>query len=126
MCGRVLSMVDWQINIKTIFQKTNKIFKKISKDFREKSRKLTKFQKSFLGNAKKRGMKRLIWHVSDSILGWNEFIFEKDEKKLKNLKKLSKKVLTNGNIYDILHERSTEERQKQRSLKIEQQQTRMN
>ena len=57
---------------------------------------------------------------------WDKFIFEEDEKKLKNLKKLSKKVLTNGNIYDILHERSTEERQKQRSLKIEQQQTRMN
>ena len=51
---------------------------------------------------------------------------KKDEKSLKKLKKLLKKVLTNGNIYDILHERSTEERQKQRSLKIEQQQTRMN
>jgi hypothetical protein len=60
------------------------------------------------------------------MLQWNEFIFKKDEKKLKKLKKLSKKVLTNGNMYDILHERSTEERQKQRSLKIEQQQTRMN
>ena len=45
---------------------------------------------------------------------------------MKKIKKTFKKVLTNGNIYDILHERSTEERQKQRSLKIEQQQTRMN
>ena len=44
------------------------------------------------------------------------------EKILKKFKKLLKKVLTNGNIYDILHERSTEERKKQRSLKIEQQQ----
>ncbi len=51
---------------------------------------------------------------------------KKDEKTLKKVKKVLKKVLTNENIYDILHERSTEERQKQRSLKIEQQQTRMN
>ncbi len=68
----------------------------------------------------------MIWYASDSMRRCNKFIFKKDEKKLKKLKKLSKKVLTNGNIYDILHERSTEERQKQRSLKIEQQQTRMN
>ena len=32
------------------------------------------------------------------------------EKILKKFKKLLKKVLTNGNIYDILTERSTEER----------------
>ena len=38
-------------------------------------------------------------------------VFEKEiEKILKKFKKLLKKVLTNGNIYDILHERSTEER----------------
>ena len=36
--------------------------------------------------------------------------FQKNEKKLKKFKKVFKKVLTNGNIYDILHERSTEER----------------
>ena len=47
---------------------------------------------------------------------------KKEEKILKKFKKLLKKVLTNGNIYDILHERSTEGRKKQRSLKIEQQQ----
>ena len=54
------------------------------------------------------------------------FIFEKMRKTLKNFKKFSKKVLTNENIYDILHERSTEGRKKQRSLKIEQQQIRTN
>ena len=49
--------------------------------------------------------------------------FEKEnEKNIKNFQKISKKVLTNENIYDILHERSTEGRKKQRSLKIEQQQ----
>ena len=32
------------------------------------------------------------------------------EKNSKKFKKLLKKVLTNENIYDILHERSTEER----------------
>ena len=38
-------------------------------------------------------------------------VFEKEIEKIsKNLKKLLKKVLTNGNIYDILTERSTEER----------------
>ena len=38
-------------------------------------------------------------------------IFKKEiEKILKKFKKLLKKVLTNENIYDILHERSTEER----------------
>ena len=52
--------------------------------------------------------------------------FEKEnEKNIKIFQKISKKVLTNENIYDILHERSTEGRKKQRSLKIEQQQ-RMN
>jgi hypothetical protein len=44
------------------------------------------------------------------------------KKSLKKFEKSFKKVLTNGNIYDILHERSTEGRKKQRSLKIEQQQ----
>ena len=49
--------------------------------------------------------------------------FEKEnEKNIKIFQKISKKVLTNENIYDILHERSTEGRKKQRSLKIEQQQ----
>ena len=57
---------------------------------------------------------------------FKQFKNEKGEKVSKKLKNILKKVLTNGNIYDILHERSTEERQKQRSLKIEQQQTRMN
>ena len=58
---------------------------------------------------------------------WREQFKKENNKKVsKKVKKLLKKVLTNGNIYDILHERSTEERQKQRSLKIEQQQTRMN
>ena len=38
-------------------------------------------------------------------------VFEKEiEKMSKNIKKLLKKVLTNGDIYDILTERSTEER----------------
>ena len=38
-------------------------------------------------------------------------VFEKEfEKILKKSKKLLKKVLTNGGIYDILTERSTEER----------------
>ena len=46
---------------------------------------------------------------------------KKDEKTSKKVEKVLKKVLTNENIYDILHERSTEERQKQRSWKIEQQ-----
>jgi len=44
------------------------------------------------------------------------------KKSLKIFEKFCKKVLTNENIYDILHERSTEGRKKQRSLKIEQQQ----
>ena len=51
---------------------------------------------------------------------------KKSEKTLKKDEKVFEKVLTNENIYDILHERSTEERQKQRSLKIEQQQIRTN
>ena len=39
-------------------------------------------------------------------------VFEKEIEKIpKNLKKLLKKVLTNGGIYDILTERSTEERE---------------
>ena len=61
-------------------------------------------------------------HIRDS----NNSNQKKKEKVSKKLKKYLKKVLTNGNIYDILHERSTEERKKQRSLKIEQQQSRMN
>ena len=53
--------------------------------------------------------------------------FEKEiKKRLKIFEKIYKKVLTNENIYDILHERSTEGRKKQRSLKIEQQQIRTN
>ena len=51
---------------------------------------------------------------------------KKSEKTLKKDEKIFKKVLTNENIYDILHERSTEGRKKQRSLKIEQQQIRTN
>ena len=55
-----------------------------------------------------------------------QFKKENNKKVSKKVKKLLKKVLTNGDIYDILHERSTEERKKQRSLKIEQQQIRTN
>ena len=47
---------------------------------------------------------------------------KKVEKSFKKIKKFLKKVLTNGKGCDILHERSTEGRKKQRSLKIEQQQ----
>ena len=57
---------------------------------------------------------------------FKQFKNEKGEKVSKKLKNILKKVLTNGNIYDILHERSTEGRKKQRSLKIEQQQIRTN
>ena len=55
-------------------------------------------------------------------IGFKQFKNGKGEKVSKKLKNILKKVLTNGNIYDILHERSTEGRKKQRSLKIEQQQ----
>ena len=52
--------------------------------------------------------------------------FQGVQKIFKNFKKLLKKVLTFRKVYDILHERSTEGRKKQRSLKIEQQQIRTN
>ena len=64
----------------------------------------------------------MLLFVRNTICGvfWG---LEKGIKKiLKKFEKSFKKVLTNGNIYDILHERSTEGRKKQRSLKIEQQQ----
>ena len=57
---------------------------------------------------------------------FKQFKNEKGKKVSKKLKNILKKVLTNENIYDILHERSTEGRKKQRSLKIEQQQIRTN
>ena len=50
----------------------------------------------------------------------------KISKTLKKVEKICKKVLTNEKGCDILHERSTEGRKKQRSLKIEQQQIRTN
>ena len=75
---------------------------------------------------RKTGGKGLVWYAFDSLLRCVEFIFKKEQKILKKFKKFLKKVLTNENIYDILHERSTEERKKQRSLKIEQQQIRTN
>ena len=53
-------------------------------------------------------------------------IFKKFKKTLKKVEKFCKKVLTKEKGYDILHERSTEGRKKQRSLKIEQQQIRTN
>ena len=53
-------------------------------------------------------------------------ILKKLKKTLKKVEKFCKKVLTKEKGYDILHERSTEGRKKQRSLKIEQQQIRTN
>ena len=66
------------------------------------------------------------WYGNESCMEFKQFKNEKGKKVSKKLKNILKKVLTNGNIYDILHERSTEERKKQRSLKIEQQQIRTN
>ena len=65
-------------------------------------------------------------YINESTLWREQFKKENNKKVSKKVKKLLKKVLTNGDIYDILHERSTEERKKQRSLKIEQQQIRTN
>ena len=55
-------------------------------------------------------MKRLKRYAYDSYLLFLRIILKEDEKNFKKFKKLLKKVLTNENIYDILHERSTEGR----------------
>ena len=54
--------------------------------------------------------------------GLKQIIFEDLKKTSKKVEKICKKVLTKEKGCDILHERSTEGRKKQRSLKIEQQQ----
>ena len=54
-------------------------------------------------------------------LGHNCLCENKSKKIFKKGEKTLKKVLTNGNGCDILHERSKRECKKQRSLKIEQQ-----
>ncbi len=77
-------------------------------------------------NAAKKALKRENWYRFGSISIYKHFILKSFKKTLKKVKKYFKKVLTNENIYDILHERSTEGRKKQRSLKIEQQQIRTN
>ena len=93
---------------------------KFSKKLKIISKIFQKFFANFCGkllflkkNRKKIKMDRL--HIV--LIFWLDTIysifraFEKEiEKILKKFKKLLKKVLTNGNIYDILHERSTEER----------------
>ena len=105
------------------FQKN---FKEFQEYFKEKSGKKRILIKNKKEKPRKTGGKRLIWYVFDSSLRRIGFIFKNEQKILKKFKKVLKKVLTNENIYDILHERSTEERKKQRSLKIEQQQIRTN
>ena len=92
----------------------------------KKFKKKGKIRKNLKENAKKKGLESSKRYRSDSRVCSKQSKFKKDEKNLKKFKKLLKKVLTNGNIYDILHERSTEGRKKQRSLKIEQQQIRTN
>jgi hypothetical protein len=44
-----------------------KLFRNFLKRFLRNPRKTAKFQKSFLGNAKKRGVKRMVWYASDSM-----------------------------------------------------------
>ena len=60
--------------------------------------------------------------VFKSLSVQKQIIFKNFKKTLKKVEKILKKVLTKEKGYDILHERSTEGRKKQRSLKIEQQQ----
>ena len=64
--------------------------------------------------------------VFESLLVRKQIIFKNFKKTSKKVEKILKKVLTNKKGCDILHERSTEGRKKQRSLKIEQQQIRTN
>ena len=64
--------------------------------------------------------------VFKSLSVRKQIIFKNFKKTLKKVEKICKKVLTNKKGCDILHERSTEGRKKQRSLKIEQQQIRTN
>ena len=104
----------------------SKLFLKFQKLFCPKIEKIRIFWKISKENPRKNALNRLIWFIYDSTQGLFRINSEKLQKTSKKFKKLLKKVLTFWKVYDILHERSTEERQKQRSLKIEQQQIRTN
>ena len=93
---------------------------KFSKNLKIISKIFQKFFANFCGKLlflKNNRKKMKMGHLHIVLLFWIYTIygifriFKKEiEKILKKFKKLLKKVLTNGNIYDILHERSTEER----------------
>ena len=106
-------------NFKKFFSGKREIFEVKTKKY-ERILKISK--EKFLRN----GLKCPKAYCCEAILGFKCNTLEKIKKTLKKDEKYFKKVLTNGNIYDILHERSTEGRKKQRSLKIEQQQIRTN
>lgn len=93
------------------------------KIFLKKNWKISRKEKNF---SHEKSLKRTRMIVFESWKSLKQNILKKLKKTLKKVEKICKKVLTKEKGYDILHERSTEGRKKQRSLKIEQQQIRTN
>ena len=89
----------------------------------QRTEKVSKKDKSFLHKKSLKQTKMIVFEAQKSM---KQSIFKKFKKTLKKVEKICKKVLTKEKGCDILHERSTEGRKKQRSLKIEQQQIRTN